>query len=106
MEILSGANTYVNCRYEYGIFEKVAGVFTEKAKDILNSDFGVSNGKIITIAENEEKEISIYKVDNWTWNLSERLKNMNAYYKRYYVRSVNDLAVALWRFENLGTIYA
>ena len=105
-EILAGGNTYISCQYEHGIFDRVAEIFTDKAESILKLDFGLSGGKVITVVENEEKEINIYKIDNLTWNLLERKKDERIYYNRYYIRSIKDLAVAIWRFENLGTIYA
>ena len=103
-EILAGGNTYVHCQYEYGIFDKIAEAYTPEAETILNSDFG--DGKVLTVEKNKDKEINIHKVDNCTWNLSERLKNESISYNRYYIRSIGDLSVALWRFQNLGTIYA
>lgn len=103
MEILAGGNTYVHCQYEYGIFNEVSAPLVPIAEKVLNSEKW--DGK--KIAENEEKEIHIIKINDFESRLYEFIKgeSMSAI-NGYVVRCAEGLAEAMWRFKNLGTIYA
>lgn len=84
-EILAGCNVYVHCQYEYGIFKEAAQTLLPIAEMVLSNKEKYSGH---AIADNKEKS------DKYT------------YKPTYWISSVQDLAVAMWRFKNTGTIYA
>lgn len=106
MEILAGGNTFVLVQYEYGIFEEVAAPLLATAEKVLNDKEKYSGHKI---AETAEKEAYITHYDGNEWTLCERDKKEPANYTyrpTFWIRTARDLAVAMWRFKNIGTIYA
>lgn len=104
MEILSGCNVYVHCQYEYGIFDDVSAPLVPAARSVFNSEKW--NGR--KIAENENTEIHIVKMNDCESRLYEFDKNEGHYnfVGGYVVRCAEGLAAAIWRFKNIGTIYA
>ena len=103
-EILAGGNVYLHCQYESGIFDAVTESLHQMAEKILDSVTYTG----MKIAENDDTEISIIKSDNVTCFLYMTDKKTMQYDfpKRYIIHWWKDLAIALWRFQNLGTIYA
>lgn len=102
-EILSGCNVYVHCQYEFGIFDDLVTPLMETSEKVLND--GKYDGR--KIAENEEKEIHIIRINGVESRLieykkSEKQQESNS----YIIHFAGDLAVAMWRFKHLGTIYA
>ncbi len=105
-EILAGANTYVFVQYEHGIFEEVAAPLMAAAEKVLNNKEKYSGHKI---AETTKKEAYITHYQGNEWTLAEfekEEKNCHTYRPAYWVRTPLDLAIAMWRFKNIGTIYA
>ena len=104
MEILSGCNVYVHCQYEYGIFDDVSAPLVPAARSVFNSEKW--NGR--KIAENENTEIHIVKMNDCESRLYEFDKNEGHqnFVGGYVVRCAEGLAAAIWRFKNIGTIYA
>lgn len=104
MEILAGCNVYVHCQYEYGIFDDVATPLLPIAKKVLNNE--KYDGR--KIAENENTEIHIIKMNDCESRLYEfdKKEECQNFVDGYIVRCAEGLAVAMWRFKNLGTIYA
>ena len=104
MEILEGCNVYVHCQYEYGIFNDVAAPLLSIAENVFNNK--KYDGK--KIAENDKTEIHMIKMNDCESRLYEfgkKEKQHNAI-NGYVVKSANSLAVAMWRYKNIGTIYA
>ncbi len=105
-EILAGCNVYVHCQYEYGIFKDAAADLLPVAEMVLNNKEKYSGH---AIADNKEKSVHIIHYQGVQWTLAEFEKDKNAAYKykpTYWINSAMDLAIAMWRFKNLGTIYA
>lgn len=105
-EILAGCNVYVHCQYEYGIFKDAAADLLPVAEMVLNNKKKYSGH---AIADNKEKSVHIIHYQGAQWTLAEFEKDKNAAYKykpTYWINSAMDLAIAMWRFKNLGTIYA
>lgn len=103
MEILAGGNVYVHCQYEYGIFDDVASVFVPIAEEVFNNE--KYNGR--KIAENDHTEIHMVKLNDCESRLYEfdKKENYHSAINVYLVRSAEGLAVAMWRYKNLGTIF-
>ena len=105
-EILAGANTYVFVEYEYGIMKEAAADLIPTAEMVLNNKEKYSGHKI---ADNGYSECHITHYEGNEWILSEHSKTENTVYSykpTYWIRCANDLAVAMFRFKNLGSIYA
>lgn len=104
MEILAGCNVYVHCQYECGIFNEVSAPLVPVAEKVFGSEKW--DGR--KIAENENVEIHIVKMNECESRLYEFDKNSGQqnYTGGYIVRCAEGLAVAMWRFKNIGTIYA
>lgn len=104
MEILAGCNIYVHCEYAYGIFDDVAAPLIPIAEKVFNNE--KYDGK--KIAENEKIEIHMIKFSNVESRLYEfdKSKRQQNTIGGYIVRSPKSLAIAMWRFKNLKTIYA
>ena len=105
MEILAGGNTFINVSYEFGLFDNVAKDLEPIAEKVIES--GKWDG--LPIASNEEKTVAfvVYDRNNKEFLLHEyRNDNEITYSPNYWVKSVRDLAIAMYRFKNIGTIYA
>lgn len=104
MEILAGCNVYVHCQYEYGIFDDVSAPLVPAASSVFNSEKW--NGR--KIAENENTEIHIVKMNDCESRLYEfdKKEGHQNFVGGYVVRCAEGLAAAIWRFKNIGTIYA
>lgn len=104
MEILSGCNVYVHVQYAYGIFQDVSAPLVTIARNVFNNP--EYDGR--KIAQNEDTEVHIIKMNDTESRLYEfdRSEKQHSYLSGYIVKSVEGLAVAMWRFKNLGTIYA
>ncbi len=104
MEILAGCNVYVHCQYECGIFDDIAEELLPVAKEVFNNEKW--DGR--KIAKNEKVEVDIVKINECESRLYEfdKEEQIKGYVKGYIIRSAKDLAVAMWRFKNIGTIYA
>lgn len=105
MEILAGGNTFINVSYEYGLFEDIAKDLEPIAKMVIES--GKYDG--LPIASNKEKTVAFVVYDRNTreFLLHEyRNDNETEYSPNYWIKSAHDLAVAMYRFKNIGTIYA
>lgn len=104
MEILAGCNTYVHCQYAYGIFDEVAAPLIPIAEKVFNNE--KYNGR--KIAENGKIEIHLIKINEVESRLYEfeKAKKQQTAINGYIVRSAKGLAIAMWRFKNLHTIYA
>lgn len=105
-EILVGGNTYVFIDYEYGVVEEAAAELVPIAEMVLGNKDKYSGHKI---ADNGEKSVYItyYKGNEWTLSEhDEKEKGVYVYKPTYWIRSAESLAEAMWRFKNIGTIYA
>lgn len=105
-EILSGGNTYIFVDYEYGVVEEAAAELIPIAEMVLNNKEKYSGHKI---ADNGIKSVNINHYEDNEWILFESDNNETGIYTyrpTYWIKCVKDLAVAMWRFKNLGTIYA
>lgn len=103
-EILAGCNVYVHCQYEYGIFDVLIKELEPVAEKVLANEKKYSGH---AIASNKDKEVHIIKMDNVKWALTEiNKKEHNVSGFNYYIFTAQDLAVAMYRFKNIGTIYA
>lgn len=105
-EILQGGNTYIFIQYEYGVVEKAAAELLPIAEMVLNNKGKYSGHKI---ADNGTKSVNINHYEGNEWILFEsdnKETGVYAYRPTYWIKCANDLAVAMWRFKNLGTIYA
>lgn len=104
MEILAGCNVYVHCQYEYGIFNDVSAPLVPIAESVFNSEKW--NGR--KIAENDNTEVHIIKINSVESRLYEieKAKEHWNFTDYYIIHNAENLAVAIWRFKNLGTIYA
>lgn len=103
-EILAGCNVYVHCQYDYGIFDDVIAPLLPIAEKVLNNE--KYDGR--KIAENDKTEIHMIKMNDCESRLYEfdkKEKQHNAI-NGYIVKSANSLAIAMWRYKNIGTIYA
>ena len=102
-EILAGCNVYVHCQYDYGIFDDVAAPLLPIAEKVLNNK--KYDGR--KIAENEKTEVHIVKINNVESRLYEYQKDKKQQTPQSYIlHFAEDLAVAMWRYKNIGTIYA
>lgn len=105
-EILAGCNTYVFVDYESGVIEEAAAELIPIAEMVLKNKEKYDGKKI---ADNGEKSVNINYCEKNEWILSEWEKektDVYTYRPTYWIRSARDLAVAMWRFKNIGTIYA
>lgn len=103
MEILAGCNVYVHCQYEYGIFNDVIAPLLPIAEKVLNNE--KYDGR--KIAENEKTEVHIIKINSIESRLYEYQKDKKQQAPQSYIlHFAGDLAVAMWRYKNIGTIYA
>lgn len=104
-EILAGCNVYVHCQYAYGIFKDVTeGLITIAEKVLANEEQYSGHA----IAKNREgKEVHIIHLDGVRWALAEfEKKGESCSSFNYYIFTAQDLAIAMYRFKNIGTIYA
>jgi len=101
-EILAGCNVYVHCQYDYGIFDEVTAPLLPVAKNVFNSE--KYDGR--KIAENEKVEIHLIKINDVEKRLAVFGKGEKVSGDSYILHYAEDLAVAMWRFKNLGTIYS
>lgn len=103
MEILAGCNVYVHCQYDYGIFDDVISPLLPIAEKVFNNE--KYNGR--KIAENDKTEIHIVKINSVESRLYEYQKGEKRQaLQSYTLHFAGDLAVAMWRYKNIGTIYA
>lgn len=105
-EILQGCNVFVLCQYESGVIEEAAKELIPTSEMVLSNIEKYSGHKI---ADNGEKEVFITHFEGNDWTLYECEKKESkkyAYKPTFWVRCPQNLAVAMWRFKNLGTIYA
>ena len=102
-EVLEGGNIYTFCQYENGIFDEVILPLMETSEKVFIS----SKWDGRKIAENELTEVRLVKVD-------EKEKELVMYDKqgacsrqegRVILHSPDSLALAMWRFKNIGTIF-
>lgn len=103
-EILAGCNVYVHCQYEFGIFRSVTLELIPVAEKVLANE--KYSGR--AIAKNRAgKEVHIMHLNGVKWALAEFEKEGGKCGSfNYYVFTAQDLAIAMWRFRNFGTIYA
>ncbi len=102
-EILAGCNVYVHCQYDYGIFDDVIAPLLPIAEKVLNNE--KYDGQ--KIAENDKTEIHIVKINSVESRLYEYQKGKQHQMPQSYIlHFAGDLAVAMWRYKNIGTIYA
>ncbi len=103
MEILAGCNVYVHCQYECGIFNDVIAPLLPIAEKVLNNE--KYDGR--KIAENDKTEVHIIKINPVESHLYEYQKGKKHHAPQSYIlHFAGDLAVAMWRYKNIGTIYA
>lgn len=105
MEILAGGNTFINVQYEYGLFDEVAKDLEPLAEKVIES--GRWDG--MPIADNETKTVyfTVYDREAREFLVTEHNKDDSyTYNPNYWIRCPHDLAVAMYRFKNIGTIYA
>lgn len=103
-EVLAGCNVYVHVEYEYGIFKTLSAALLPVAQSVFNNP--KFDGK--KIAQNEKTAVHLIKINNVESRLYEfeRISDKRISTDGYIVRSPYDLAIAMWRFKNIGTIYA
>lgn len=105
-EILPGANTYVFCQYEYGVIEEAAKELLPGSEKVLGNIKKYSGHKI---ADNDEKEVFITHYQGCEWTLYENEKyetGIYIYKPTFWIKCPQELAIAMWRFKNWGTIYS
>ena len=103
-EILAGCNVYVHCQYAYGIFKDVTEELIPIAEKVLTNEEKYSGH---AIAKNcKGKEVHIIHLSGVRWALAEFEKGESCGNFNYYIFTAQDLAVAMYRFKNIGTIYA
>lgn len=104
-EILAGCNTYLYVGYESGVVEEAAAGLVEISEKVL-ADPKYDGRKI---ADNGEKHVNINKDEDcncwFLWEFDNKTKSCG-YKPNYRVFNASDLAVAMFKFKNLGTIYA
>lgn len=101
-EILAGCNVFVLCQYEYGIVEDAAAALIPTAEMVLNSPKYDGHA----IASNTEKTVHLTRYSENEWTLAEFAKSEKCGCASvFWIRSAKDLAVAMFRFKNFGTIY-
>lgn len=92
-EILQGCNTFVEVRYEYGIFDEVAQEWATTARGLMNSKeetTRIFDGLILLDYEHKGK-------------LEIRQQDKN-YYGGRYVNDFKDLCIYLYKFAKFGSI--
>ena len=105
-EILQGGNTYVFVHYESGVIETAAAELIPIAEMVLANKEKYSGH---AIADNGKKTAHITHYNGNEWTLVEFDKEETGVYTYrsiYWVKCARDLAIAMWRFKNIGTIYA
>lgn len=105
MEILAGGNTFIHVRYEFGLLDHVGDELLPIAEKVIES--GKWDGR--PIAANSERTVSfiVYDRESREFLISEHMNNNDITYSpNYWIRSAHDLALAMYRFKNIGTIYA
>ena len=105
-EILAGGNVYIFVNYEYGVLEEAAAELIPIAEMVLKNKEKYSGHKI---ADNGTKSVNInhYEDNEWTlFEIDNKETGVYTYRPTYWIKCARDLAVAMWRFKNLGTIYA
>lgn len=106
MEILQGCNVFVLVQYERGVVEEAAKELIPTSEKVLADIEKYSGHKI---ADNGEKSVFITHYNGCECTLYEEEKEESkkyTYKPTFWIRSAQELAVAMWRFKNLGTIYA
>lgn len=106
MEILQGCNVFVLVQYECGVVEEAAKELIPTSEKVLADIEKYSGHKI---ADNGEKSVFITHYNGCEWTLYEEEKEESkkyTYKPTFWIRNAQELAVAMWRFKNLGTIYA
>lgn len=106
-EILAGCNTYVFVDYDSDALNRAARPYLSRAEEILSN---IETHDEIEIARNAEKHATLYCFyDRHEKALFESLNEGEsdyAYCPTCWIWSARDLALALFRFETIGTIYA
>ena len=102
-EVLQGGNTYVLCSYENGIFEEAEESLLGTAEQVFNSSRW--DGK--KIAENADSCIRLVYVNPGEKCLRMYDKEGNrSSVDSQWLHSARELARAMWRYKNIGTIFA
>lgn len=104
-EILGGCNTFVSIQYAAGVVEDAAAELLPTSELVL-ADPKYDGHRI---ADNGKHHVSICRDDNdncWLLWEQDNAPGEYKYRPNYRVFDARDLAVAMWRFKCLGTIYA
>ena len=101
-EILMGGNTFVHCKYEDDIFDEVIQPLMETAAKVFYSSKW--DGK--KIAENDEFEVRLVKVSDVEKWLHLYSRDGKCQEGKCIIKKPDSLALAIWRFRNIGTIFA
>ena len=101
-EILMGGNTFIFVEYRWGIWDEVIKDYLPRAQEIINN-VQEYNGKVI--AESKTAKVGLCIMDDEKYRLYE-MTGQNGCHLGFYVWDAQTLAEALWRFDNIGTIYA
>lgn len=106
-EILQGCNTFVIVQYEENVFDEVISELIPTAEKVLQDSDKWDGRKI---AENKETEVHLidYRGQGLNcWKLAELYKDRTkASQPQKKIYNARDLATAMWKYQNLGTVLA
>lgn len=103
-EILMGGNDYVFVQYAYDVYDDVISELLPMAEKVFNNE--KYSGKAIAAIDGKQVHINITGRNESILTEFTDTEEAYTYRLNYWIRSAKDLAIAIWRFKNIGTIYA